>query len=533
MENLSTTKSVISFLGLSSLCSLTGCQSQEEKTELKNPNIVIILADDMGYGDVSFNNPYSRIKTPHIDQLAAEGMCFSDAHAGGAVSVPSRYGLMTGRYFFREEKKDAYWGYLSPLIDQQRETIGSLMQKAGYTTACIGKWHLGLEWARKDETKPLIPDRKTLGYTNADFSVPVKNGPNDLGFNYSFILPASLDMPPYAFVRNGEAIDPDIILTADTYPHAKEGTHYAWDSKHVNENDIYWDRGIWWRNGEMSRSFKVERCLDTILEEGLSFIRNHITADKDKPFMLYLPLTGPHTPWMPNDNFKDVSGMGTYGDFITQIDDVVYKVNELLKQLDIDENTMVIFASDNGAAWQEDDIQEYGHKSSGKWRGQKGDAWEGGHRIPLFIKWPAKIKKAQTYTYTLSLIDLMATFADITGQAIAAGYGEDSYSFRSVLDGDLSKPIRDHILNISSSGKLAITKGDWKYIDALGSAGFSAPSRVKPVMNGPDGQLYNLKEDPAELMNRYFSDREKVDELSALMKKLVEQGYTRNMTGEK
>lgn len=533
MENINVTKSVISVLGLSSLCSLTGCQSQEEKTELQNPNIIIILADDMGYGDVSFNNPYSRIKTPNIDQLAESGLCFTDAHAGGAVSIPSRYGLMTGRYFFRAEKKEAYLGYLSPLIEQERETIGTLMQKSGYTTACIGKWHLGLEWIRKDDTKPLITDRKTRKYTNADFNVPVKNSPNDLGFDYSFILPASLDMPPYVFVRNGKVTDLDINLTADAYPRSKEGTKYAWDSKHVNENDIYWDRGVWWRNGEMSRSFKVEKCLDNIVEEGLSFIRNHVSGNKNKPFMLYLPLTGPHTPWMPNDNFKDVSGMGTYGDFITQIDNVVFQVNKQLKQLGIDENTMVIFASDNGAAWQEEDIQGYGHNASGQWRGQKGDAWEGGHRIPLFIKWPAKIKKAQTYNHTLGLIDLMATFADMTNQTIATGCGEDSYSFWSVLEGDLSKPVRDHLLYISSSGKLAITKGDWKYINALGSAGFSAPSRVAPVVNGPTGQLYNLKEDPAELTNRFFSDKEKVDELSALMNKLVDQGYTRKMEGEK
>jgi len=533
MNELITKKGIISFLGLTTLCSLTGFQSQKEKTERKNPHIVIILADDMGYGDVSFNNPYSRTKTPNIDQLAENGLCFTNAHAAGAVSVPSRYGLITGRYFFREEKRDDYWGYLSPLIDQGRETIGTLMQKAGYATACVGKWHLGLEWDRKDETKPLIIDRRTLGYTNTNFSVPVKNSPNDLGFDYSFILPASLDMPPYVFVRNGAVIDPDIILTADAYAHSKEDTQHGWDRKHVNEKDIYWDRGVWWRNGEMSRSFKVEKCLEMIVEEGLSFIRNHVASDKDKPFMLYLPLTGPHTPWMPNDNFKDTSGMGTYGDFISQIDNVVYQVNELIEQLGVDENTMIIFASDNGAPWEEEDIQRYGHWSNRPWRGQKGDAWEGGHRIPMFIKWPSKIKKAQTYTHTLGLIDLMATLADLTNQTIDSGSGEDSFSFWDVLEGDIFHPVRDHIINISSSGKLAITEGDWKYIDAIGSAGFSAPSRVNPVVNGPTGQLYNLKEDPTESTNRFLLEKEKADELAALMKKLVDQGYSRKIKSEK
>ena len=527
MDKLTTTKGMISFLGFSSLCTLTGCQSQDNKSEHRNPNIVIILADDMGYGDVSFLNPYARTKTPNIDQLAETGICFTDAHAAGAVSIPSRYGLMTGRYLFRTENRDNYWGYLSPLVEKERETIGTLMQKAGYTTACVGKWHLGLDWERKDETKPLIPDRRTLGYTNTNFSVPVKNSPNELGFDYSFILPASLDMPPYVFVRNGEVIDSDIILTADIYPHSKEGTQHAWDSKHVNENDIYWDRGVWWRNGEMSRSFEVENCLDILVDEGLSFIKKHVASATNKPFMLYLPLTGPHTPWMPNDHFTDTSDMGTYGDFISQIDNVVYQVNELLKQLEIDENTMIIFASDNGSPWEEEDIQGYGHWSNAPWRGQKGDAWEGGHRIPMFIKWPATIKKSQTYQHTVGLIDLMATFADLTNQPIASGYGEDSFSFWSVIEGNITSPVRDHLINISSSGRLSITAGDWKYIDALGSAGFSAPGRVRPIHNGPTGQLYNLKEDPAESTNKFFSNKEKAAELSSLLKKMVDQGFTR------
>ena len=528
MNTLATAKSIAPFLGVASWGALVSCQVQEGKMEAKSPNIVIILADDMGYGDVSFNNPFARTRTPNIDQMGTNGLCFTDAHTGGAVSTPSRYGLMTGRYFFRAEKKDSYWGYLSPLIEPERETIGSLMQKAGYTTACVGKWHLGLEWGRKDESLPLIADRKTLGYTNTDFSVPVKNSPNDVGFDYSFILPASLDMPPYAFIRNGKAIDPEIILTADVYPNSQEETKYAWDSKHVNENDIYWDRGVWWRNGEMSKSFKVEDCLDNIVDEGLSFIKRHVTENKDKPFMLYLPLTGPHTPWMPNESFKNTSGMGTYGDFISQIDDVVYKVNNLLEQLQIDENTIVIFASDNGSAWQEEDIQGYGHRSNGQWRGMKGDAWEGGHHTPLFIKWPAKIKKQQKYTHNVSLIDIMATFADMTNQTVEEKYGEDSFSFYHVLNGDVSKPTRDHLIYISSSGKLAITKNNWKYIDALGSAGFSDPTRINPVPGGPTGQLYHLAEDPTESTNRFLTDKGKADELQALMKQIVAQGYSKN-----
>jgi len=270
------------------------------------PNVVIILADDMGYGDVSSCNPAARTQTPNIDQLAAEGIRFTDAHSAGAVCIPSRYGLLTGRYLFRAPRQFKYWGYLAPLIEEERETLGSLMQKAGYTTACIGKWHLGLEWARKDTSLPLIPDRNTSGPTNTDFAGAVGRTPKTMGFDYSFILPASLDMPPYVFVYNNRVTDPEIVQVNTVYPKTKPGTEIAWDRKHTRDNDIYWGRGIWWRNGEMSSSFRVEDCLDVIVNEGISFIREHVRESSDKPFMLYLPLTGPHTPWVCRDRNSKV-----------------------------------------------------------------------------------------------------------------------------------------------------------------------------------------------------------------------------------
>lgn len=514
---------------ISSAIALWGCSSMvyAQKQIAEKPNVVIILADDMGYGDVSVNNHLARTRTPNIDQLANNGIRFTDAHSGGAVCTPSRYGILTGRYFFRVPVQNSYWGYLPPLIEQGRETIGSLMQKAGYTTACIGKWHLGLNWGRKDISKPQIEDKNVLGYTNTDFGVATKGGPNELGFDYSFILPASLDMPPYTFVKNGKVIDPDIVLTADVYPHTLDRTVYAWDRKHTNANDVYWDRGVWWRNGEMSKSFKVEGCFDTIVGQGVSFIKNQVAKNNKKPFMLYLSLTGPHTPWMPDDQFKGSSALGTYGDFISQVDNVVLKINEVIKKLHIEENTLVIFTSDNGAPWQEEDVQKYGHQSNAGRRGQKGDAWDGGHHIPLFVKWPAMIKQPFTYNQTTSLVDLMATFADITGSQFDGKYAEDSFSFYSVLKGDHTHPYRDHLIYISSSGKLAIKKGDWKFIDCIGSGGFTDPSVVKPAANGPLGQLYNLKDDPMEIFNLYFERKDKVNELSGLLQQLKEQGYSR------
>lgn len=489
------------------------------------PNVVIILADDMGYGDVSCNHQNGRVQTPNIDQLAQRGIRFTDCHSAGALSGPSRYGLVTGRYFFRVPPRNDYWGYLYPVIEKDRLTIGSMMQKAGYTTACIGKWHLGLGWQLKDPDKPQILTPEKFGVTNVDFAARINQPPTELGFDYSFILPASLDMPPYAFVRNDRVIDPNMILTADAYPHTLPETEFAWDRRYTSNADVYWERGTWWRNGEMSRSFKFENCLQTVVEEGLSFIERE--GKKKKPFFLYLPLTGPHTPWLPSKESKGSTELGTYGDFITDIDKVVARVNLKLKDLGIDENTIVIFASDNGAAWTEEDIQQYGHNSNWNRRGQKGDAYDGGHHVPMIIHWPGHTKGNTTCQQTVGLIDIYATLAEITGQKLVKGQAEDSFSFKSVLDGDLDSPTRDHILYISGANKLAIKKGDWKYIDCLGSGGFTRPYEMKPVKNGPKGQLYFLRGDSMELNNLYLQKKEKAEELSTLIKQFKEQGYTR------
>ena len=511
------------FCGLLLAVSMAAAQTNSNK----KPNVIIILADDMGYGDVSGNNPYARTKTPNIDKMAQNSVVFTDAHSGGAVCTPSRYGLITGRYYFRVPQHHEFLGYLPPLIEQGRETIGSLMQRAGYTTSAIGKWHLGLNWQLKDSSKAQIPERDDKTATNTDFSKDVSGGPNSLGFNYSYLLPASLDMPPYVFVKNNHVIDPDVMLTADAYPKTLPETAFVWDRKYTNENDVYWERGVWWRNGEMSKSFKMENCLDTLVNQGISFIKNQAHNNPQKPFMLYLALTGPHTPWMPNKNFKGTSVMGTYGDFISQIDNYVAQINALLKNLNIDKNTIVIFASANGAPWAEDDIQVYGHQSNYTRRGQKGDIWDGGHHIPLIVKWPEQIKERFKYTQTVSLVDFMATFAELTGQPIKKNYGEDSFSFYKVLKSRSVVPVRDQIIYISSRNMLAIKKDDWKFVDGLGSGGFTEPGKLKPVKGGPLGQLYNLKTDPLEKNNLYRQYPAKVKELKALLNKLKAQGYSK------
>jgi arylsulfatase A-like enzyme len=499
----------------------SGCFSRSTGQAGSLPNIVIILADDMGYGDVSSCNPAARTHTPNIDQLAGQGISFTDAHAAAALCIPSRYGLLTGRYFFRLPPQRIPWGYGAPLIEKGRETIGSLLQKAGYTTACIGKWHLGLEWALKDPSAPQVPDGVAEGPTNTDFSSPVRHGPNELGFDKSFILPASLDMPPYAFVDNDRVRDPVIVMVNEIYPKTKPGVKRVWDQKYVDEDDIYWGRGVWWRNGEMSSSFRVEDCLGILVDEGISFIREQAAKNPEKPFFLYLPLTGPHTPWVPGEEFKGNSEPGTYGDFISQIDHVVYRVTETLRSLDIEENTLLIFKSDNGAHWSENDILTYAHQSNRGTRGQKADIWNGGHRVPLIVRWPASVKGPAICDHTISLVDLFATLAELTGQQFDESCAEDSYSFCHLLRGEMEQPVRDQIIYLSGAGGLAIKSGKWKYIRWLGSGGFTEPVRLEPVEGRPEGQLYDLEEDPLETNNLYLHEPDHVRRLSRMLDSLV------------
>ena len=498
------------------------------------PNVVIILADDMGFGDVSSNNPHARTRTPNIDKLSESGIRFTEAHSGGATCTPSRYGLLTGRYYFRSPMyrdngaKLGGPGYLPPLIEPGRETIGSLMQKAGYTTACIGKWHLGMSWALKDPAKP----RGLLGpgtrYTNTDFAHRTQDGPNSRGFDYSFIIPSSLSDPPFVFLRNGQVFDPEVVLIPDIYPTRQKDTVYEWDLKYVAEpGDVYWARGVIWKNGEISKSYRVEKCADTIVAEAVTFIEDQAKKNPAKPFMLYLPLPGPHTPWLPNEKFRGTSGMGAYGDYVAQMDHAVGQIRDTLAALGMADNTLLIFSSDNGAHWGEEDVQQQAHESNWGRRGQKADVWDGGHHVPMFITWPAEIREAATYAHSVCLNDIIATLADLTGQTIDDRYAEDSVSFHRVIAGDYRTPTRDSII-YESSGGLAIVKNGWKLIRVLGSGGFTLPNHLRAVPGGPKGQLYHVETDPLERTNVYLQESAKVAELSALLDLQLAQGFSRS-----
>jgi arylsulfatase A len=481
------------------------------------PNIVIILADDMGYGDVSALNPQSRIRTPAIDAMVREGISFASAHAGASVCTPSRYGLLTGRLAFRTPAAaSGISGFNRAVIEPDRETLASLLKRSGYTTACVGKWHLGFDWALKDNASQMSFDAIS-GYSNVDYSKPIHNGPNDYGFDYSFIHPASLDIPPYVYIRDHQVVDPEVILTTDFYPRRKENTVYSWDKKHSNEQAVYWEKGVWWRQGEMSKSFRVEECLPEIVKEGLAFIERSSKSEDKKPFFLYLPLTGPHTPWVPGEKFRGKSPIGLYGDFVMEIDDVVAKITAKLMENGVYKNTLLVFTSDNGAYWPQEEIDLHRHDSNQGRRGQKGDVWDGGHRVPLVVTWPDGISVSGSSGNLVSLTDILATLSEITGQPVPAGQADDSFSFLPVLKGDFEHAVRSSMVHHSSSRMYSIRQGEWKFIDGLGSGGFTAPSVEQPVPGGPEGQLYHISSDPLEQHNLYLSQPEKVSEMKAML----------------
>lgn len=468
---------------------------------VKQPNIVFILADDLGFGDVKFFNQSAKTETPNIDLLAEEGVAFNEAFSSAGVSTPSRYGILTGRYCFRSPlKSGAINGHGQLVIEKGRRTVATVLKEQGYATAIIGKWHLGVEWQKKDKNLPLVPETQYAKVSNVDYREKVMFGPNNYGFDYTYILPASLDMPPYLFLKNGKLVGNKIVQISDIYPLRKSDTQVDYDSTHINNDGVYWGRGIWWRAGEMEANFRVERCLKDITKESLKYIQTQ--ARRKKPFFLYMPLTSPHTPWMVEPKFRTNGQVGDYGGFVTQTDDVVGQVVERLKKLGIYENTLIVFASDNGGAWTEQDIEKWHHNSNEGRRGQKADVYDGGHHIPLIVSWK-NVFDNHLVSQPVSLVDVFSTLTDITNYQLKPTEAEDSYSFLPLLN-KKGNSARDFVVFHSASGMFGIRQGDWKLIEGLGSGGFTAPKFEKQHQNGPKYQLYNLKTDPLERVNLYL-----------------------------
>jgi len=472
--------------------SLLGTMSlscSEKQKISKQPNIILILADDLGYGDVSVLNPEGKIKTPNIDRMAQNGITFTDAHAGSSVSTPTRYGIITGRYSWRSTlKSGVIWGYSKALVAQERTTIAEMMKQQGYHTACIGKWHLGWDWANVD-----------AGTDSVDYTRPVANGPVTHGFDYFFGINGSLDMDPYVYVEND-------------MPTAVPDRWFEGGKDH-----------LWCRAGEQAPDFDFEDALPNFIRRSEKFIEEH--KDSSQPFFLYLPLSSPHTPILPTDEFKGVSGLNPYGDFVVMTDHMVGRIIKAVKESGQWDNTIIIFTSDNGCSpgfvdWEF--LMSHGHNPSYIYRGAKRDIWEGGHRIPFFVTWGDRYKGKKEESI-VCLTDFFATFAQITGYKIADSEAEDSYSFLPVLTGK-GRSKRTDIVHLSSEGFLSLREGDWKMIFCAGSGGPAGQAGSKVKAGQPEYQLYNMKNDPAEEHNLYEANHEMAQRMAAKMVKYIEEG---------
>ena len=480
------------------------------------PNIVVVLADDMGWGDPQSYQPQSKIPTPNIDRLAAEGMRFTDAHSPSSVCTPTRYGLLTGRYAWRTSLKSSVLdGFGPPLIDPAQDTIASMLKRIGYRTAAVGKWHLGMTWVDK-KGNPMPRRDPTGGFRpgdDVDFAAELRGGPLDVGFDTYFGISASLDMSPYCFLRNRSvAAIPEIPVAS-------------------GRADIF--SGL--SAGLRSADFRVEDVLPQLAEEAVRVIDTH--AGRTEPLFLYMPLASPHLPVAPIE--VGVSRAGRYGDFVVETDRALGRVLEALDRNNMRDDTLVLFTSDNGGLWHwwdfraADDggaapetargryVKDFGHQSNAGWRGTKADIFEGGHRVPFVVRWPGEVEPEVTNSALVVLTDLFATIVEIVNGEARGPSGQDSYSLLATLRGR-SDEVRPHAIHHSVRGMFAIRRGNWKLVEGHGSGGFTVPRTIEE----PGGQLYNLADDPRETRNRYADEPDTVAELAKLLDR-VREGASR------
>jgi len=472
--------------------SLASTLHAQDSQSPSKPNIIFILADDMGIGDVSHNG--GKAATPNIDLLAKQGMRFTDAHTSSSVCTPTRYSCLTGRYNWRTRLKSSVFfsPHDAPLIKTDEPTIGSILQDNGYHTACIGKWHLGIGWQFKEDFKP-EKHQKGQGW-DIDYTKPAIT-PQNNGFHYFFGIQASLDMPPYVYIENDKATDIPTVTKAFN------------------------------RKGAAAADFEANQCLITFAEKSVAYINQRATAEHKAPFFLYLPLTSPHTPIVPSEKWLGKSSIGKYGDFLMETDWVVGEVVNALEQNKLTDNTVVIFTTDNGCspAAKIPNLVKQGHLPNGKLRGHKADIYEGGHRVPFIVKWPGQIKPETETSRLTCQTDITATVADIIGHRLEPHAAVDAVSFLETLK-DPSKVERTAIVNHSINGSFAIRSGKWKLALCQSSGGWSAPKPGKAAKDAPPVQLFNLQEDLQEKNNLALEMPEKVKELTALLEKFVKDG---------
>ncbi|MEL6107883.1 MAG: arylsulfatase [Planctomycetota bacterium] len=503
-------------------CLLTGVIASTVLAE--KPNIVLILADDLGIGDVNcYGGDRCQIETPNLDQLASEGLRFTNAYANASTCVPTRRALMTGRYSWRfgPAINSGPWGFMGPCTGQEKHTIGKLLQQGGYRTGYVGKWHLGTRMARTNEAEKQGPE-------NVDFTRPLEYGPIQFGFDESFILPGSLDMYPYAFARN-----------------------HVWQGEVTAQNG--WS--AFNRVGPAEKDFQDHKVLETFYREAESFIADQTKAE---PFFLYLALTAPHTPTSPGVAWRGKSKLGVYGDFVMEVDHCVERVTKALNASGLDDNTLVMFSSDHGAApyagnqlkatpGQIKQLEARGHFPSGPHRGYKFSIYEGGLRVPLLAKWPGKIPPHSNCDSIVGLCDLMATFADLTGQTLGGDQAPDSISFSEQMFSPKAGSKRESLI-MEAVVAYAIRQGKWKLVLSPSSgvkdgeevfagndpmpdvawkaalAEFKGKPTEADLLKPPFVQLFDLMADPHEDNNLASQYPKRVESMVALLQKHVADG---------
>ena len=485
---------------------------------MRLPNVVYILADDMGYGDVGYLNPECKFPTPNLDRIAREGMIFTDAHSSSSVCTPSRYSILTGRYCWRTYLKTGVThGADDALVEEGRETVASLLKRAGYKTAVVGKWHLGWTWGAKRGCEDGIDRTANTGDGAAmdwiDYEKPVTNGPTARGFDYSYCIPASLDMPPYVYVENDMPVEVP--------------THWS-------------DQDGLCRPGWRMESMEWDTVLPRFTEKVVGLIENwpcgqdaRATTDDDRqPFFIYFPINAPHTPIAPTDEFKGKSGINPYADFCMEVDHRVGQVLDALERTGQAENTLIIFTADNGASHGPSECEmlesDFGHFCSHIYRGYKSDIWDGGHRLPFLARWPAAVEAGNCCDQRIGIFDLLATAADITGQQVPENNGEDCESFLPALKGKkIDESRREALVHHSIGGMFALRKGKWKLCRCPGSGGWGrgdVNDREAREQGMPEIQLYDMEADPGEKENLVDKHPEIVKELTELLHRYVVTG---------
>ena len=492
----------------------TGKKGKSEENHVSNPNIVLINADDLGYGDLGCYGA-TKVKTPNIDGLAKEGRIFTDAHAASAVCSPSRYGLITGQYPLRRN----FWGPLrfdNPLtINTNQLTIGKVLKEAGYNTACIGKWHLG------------FGDKK-----NTDFNKPLTPGPLELGFDYYFGVPQVNSGPPFVYVKNHSVVGYD---PKDPFVVGEKSVTQEWPAK-----------GGYSRLGgakEAHLLYEDEKIGTTLKNKAVEWIKETHKENSDNPFFLYLATTNIHHPFTPAPQFKGSSECGRYGDFIHELDWIVGEVLNALDEIGESDNTMVIFTSDNGGMLNNggQDAWKAGHRLNGELLGFKFGAWEGGHRIPFIVRWPGEIPANTQSNQLISQVDFLATFARIIGKPLNNDENFDSVDQLEALTGNPKKIIRENlIISPNNPTHLVVRKGEWVFIPAQDEGGFQGKKVGDHTYGGaatlpftgyvnsditagkirkdaPPAQLYNLDKDLNQTNNVYYKYPEVVNELQGLL----------------